>query len=223
MSTATAASKAAASGLPMRIDPTAHQPPEKDRSCRAPASRPGMEQASAKESCHQLGPERRATAGRRREGIGVGFYVRLSLHRNCPAARCLMCPVPAMKSRKLHSPICPDRSGGSARCRREIRHLCSSRASCRWGTADSKSLASHRSLDDFRDQIVVVGFGNLAAVELARQRLEPFGNIVHKDFAVDFRSMSRECVLRAGGRFLRTLLPAAGRALGQPVPSFSFC
>src|SRR4029077_6795395 len=40
--------------------------------------------------------------------------------------------------------------------------------------------------DDPGDQVVVVGLGDLAAIELARLRLHPFGNVVHEHLAVDF-------------------------------------
>lgn len=125
-------------GLPMWIDPPAGQPPQKNRGRRAPAPWPGMEQARAKESSHQLGPEWRTTGRRRRGSIGVGFLVRLSLHRNCPAARCLMCPGAAMKSHRRRLPTCPDRSGGSDRCKRGTLHPRFSLASCKLGTSASK-------------------------------------------------------------------------------------
>jgi hypothetical protein len=46
-------------------------------------------------------------------------------------------------------------------------------------------------LDDLRHQIVIVGFGDLAAIELAGLGIKIFGEVVHENLAVDFRSMHR--------------------------------
>jgi hypothetical protein len=42
------------------------------------------------------------------------------------------------------------------------------------------------TLQDFRDQIVIVSFGDLATIELAGLRLQIIGSVVHQNFAVDF-------------------------------------
>jgi len=45
------------------------------------------------------------------------------------------------------------------------------------------------ALNDLGHQIVVVGFGDLAAVELAGLRLVVFEEVVDEDFAIDFRGV----------------------------------
>ena len=47
---------------------------------------------------------------------------------------------------------------------------------------------THRS-DDLCHEIIVVGFGDLAAIELTRFRVQFFGELVDKDLAVDFGSV----------------------------------
>src|SRR5712692_10016157 len=44
-------------------------------------------------------------------------------------------------------------------------------------------------LNDPPDQVIIVGLGDLAAVEFAGLRLESLRSVVDKDFAIDFRGM----------------------------------
>src|SRR5579863_9796076 len=46
-----------------------------------------------------------------------------------------------------------------------------------------------RSAEDLRDQVVVVGLGDFAAVELARLWVKVFGEIVHENLAVNLGSV----------------------------------
>jgi len=50
-------------------------------------------------------------------------------------------------------------------------------------------LSRTKSLQDFCHQIVVVGFGDLAAIELAGHHCHFFGDVVHEDLAVDLGSV----------------------------------
>ncbi len=59
------------------------------------------------------------------------------------------------------------------------------------------------ALQNLRDQIVVVRFGDLAAIKMARLRLAFFRKIIHENFAVDFRRVHRGAAFQQQIGFFR--------------------
>ena len=84
---------------------------------------PGMQIPDSEESGDQRGPPRRARAGDRPTLRSLRHRRRLPPVSSSISSRSSLSPclAPATRSRSRRWPICPDRSGGSGRCRRETR------------------------------------------------------------------------------------------------------
>ncbi len=78
-------------------------------------------------------------------------------------------------------------------------------------------------LQDFRHQVVVVGFGDLAAVELAGLRVDFLGEVVDEDFAVDFGGVHWRAAFEQQFGFFRLAFEQQIEFAPDQRLSFSFC